>query len=308
MRATAQQIAEALFARLWHQYLKRVPYALKYADIVGDMGGKVVIDHIALRTFNSHTGEQPGGITAISHILELFGYTPAGHYTFAKNQITAIHFEVAGGYLPSVFVSQLEVDELPEWVQNMIHSAVKDTSYLISETAIELMQLLKESGTLPSEAAELLVEDLAGYFRRPWDVPFLDDVLKINDVSQYAAWVLLHGNSVNHFAALINAQETPEWPDIEATCKALTKARIPMKDFIEGESGSKLRQSATHAVKEDVEVRGEDGIEKITWTYAYFELTERGYVDDEEGKKKRFTGFLSGQAKHLFDITRNRET
>lgn len=301
MRATAQQIAEALFARLWKQYLERVPYARTYVQLVSERNGKVVHDHLGFRTFNSHSGEQPEGITAVSHILSIFGYRPAGHYAFAGRQITATHFESEGGTLPSVFVSQLEVDELPEWARQIIHSTVKDTSYLITETGMELMRLLKESGSLPLEAAELLAGDLAGYFRRPWDVPFLDDLLKINDISQYAAWVLLHGNSVSHFASLINVQSIPEWPDIEATCLALTKSGIPMKDYIEGDRGSKLRQSATEAVKEAVEVRGEDGLEEITWTYAYHEILERGTESENE---KIFSGFLNSQEKHLLNLTR----
>ena len=93
-------------------------------------------------------------------------------------------------------------------------------------------------GALPKEAAEFLVDDLSNYFHRPWKIPQKDDVLKLNDISQYGAWVLLHGNSVNHFAAYINYQDVKEWPDLEATCKGLADAGIPMKDAIEGEPGS----------------------------------------------------------------------
>ena len=202
-----------------------------------------------------------------------------------------------------IFVSQLEVEELPGWAQKLIHDTVKDTPYLLSDTGIELLQLLKKEGELTLEGAQFLVDDLVRYFRRPWEVPFKEDVIKLSDVSQYGAWVLLHGNSVNHFTAFINFQNVPEWPNLESTCKGLMNAGVPMKENIEGAPGSKLRQSATKAVREEVEVRGDDGIEKIDWTYAYYELAERGFVE-ENGQRKLFSGFLGDQAQHLFDMTR----
>jgi len=216
--------------------------------------------------------------------------------------LNAVHFEHHDEMFPKIFVSQLEVSELPEWAQNMINKAVHNTSYLLSDKSIELLGILEENGSLPSEAAEYLVNDLVHYFRRPWNIPLKEDVLKINDISQYGAWVLLHGNSVNHFAAFINYQDVKEWPDLETTCEALAVAGVPMKDEIEGEKGSKLQQSASLAVKEEVKVKSENGFEKMIWTYAYFELVQRNYID-ENGVQKLFSGFLGEQATHLFDLT-----
>jgi hypothetical protein len=50
-------------------------------------------------------------------------------------------------------------------------------------------------------------------------------------------------------------------------------------------------------------VKIEGGFEKILWTYAYLELTERNYIE-VDGKKKLFSGFLGAQATHLFDMTK----
>ena len=306
MKTTTKKITELLLNKLWQFYIQRVSYAHKYVELVNEKGGKVVNDHIALRTFNTHTGEQPGGIGAISHILDVLDYKQAGHYQFPKKKLSAIHFEHPDEMFPKIFVSQLEIDQLPDWAQESIQAAVKDTPYLLSDRSIELLTLLRKEGEIPKLAAESLVEDLAMYFRRPWDIPNKDVVLRLNDVSQYAAWVLLHGNSVNHFTAYINYQEVPEWPDLATTCKGLAEAGIPMKENLEGEAGSKLQQSATQAVKEEVEVMGEYGLEMINWTYAYYELAQRNYVE-ENGEKKLFSGFLGEQATHLFDMTQTRD-
>ena len=306
MLLTATDISYLLFSRLWELYLDRVSYAKKYAELVTQKGGIVVNDHIAFRTFKTHTGEQPEGIRAIKHILNIFGYKPAAQYAFQKKKLNAVHFEHPDEMFPKIFVSQLEVEELPGWAQLIIKNTVKETPYLLSDASIELMQILKAKGTLNSEAAEILLSDLTQYFRRPWKIPIKEEVLQLNDVSQYAAWTLLHGNSVNHFTAYINFQNVPEWPDIEATSRGLELEGIPMKQLIEGNKGSKLRQTATLAVKEEVDVIGEDGPEKINWTYAYYELAERGFIETG-GNKKLFSGFLGEQATHLFDMTKTRE-
>ncbi len=306
MKLTIEEITHVLFNKLWDQFLERVSYAKVYSDLVTQRGGHVVNDHIAFRTFNTHTGEQPEGIRALRHILLSLGYKPAAKYKFQKKKLNAVHFEHPDVTLPKIFVSQLEVEQLPEWAQQLIHKTVKDTRYLLTDHSIELLNILKEKEMLPSEAAEYLTNDLVNYFRRPWDIPDKEDLLQLNDVSQYGAWVLLHGNSVNHFTAFINYQNVKEWPDLETTCKALKEAGVPMKDVIEGEKGSKLQQSSTQAVKEEVKVRGERGIEQMIWTYAYYELAQRGLVE-VNGEKKLFSGFLGEQAKHLFDMTQTHD-
>ena len=303
MKLTAKEVTSQLLDQLWTQYLYRVSYARKYVDLVNQKGGKVVNDHIAFRTFNTHTGEQPEGIRAIKHLLNFLDYQPVETYIFKKKKLKAIHFEHPDELFPKIFVSQLEVEQLPEWAQTIINNSVCDTPYLLSDQSLELLSMLKADGKLPKIAAEGLVIDMAQYFRRPWQPPRKEDVLKLNDVSQYAAWTLLHGNSVNHFTAFINHQNVKEWPDLETTCKGLEAAGVPMKENIEGQKGSKLQQSATKAVKTEVDVRGDDGPEKITWTYAYYELAERNFIE-ENGTKKLFSGFLGEQATHLFDMTK----
>jgi hypothetical protein len=306
MKRTTEEITQLLIDKLWEQFTERVPYARQYAELVIEKGGKIVIDHIAFRTFNTHTGEQPEGIRAIKHILNFLGYLPVTKYRFPKKKLNSIHFEHPDETFPKIFVSQLEVNELPAWAQSVINDTVHNTYYLLSDRSLELLRILEENKVLPNEAADYLVDDLAQYFRRPWNIPLKQDVLKINDVSQFGAWVLIHGNAVNHFAVLVNGQKIKEWPDLETTYKALVEAGIPMKKTIEGDFGSMLRQTATLASKEEVDVKSETGFEKIVWTYAYFELTERNYID-VGSVRKLFSGFLAEQANHLFNLTETHE-
>lgn len=307
MKTSVREITSTFLKELWVQYLIRVPYARMYADMVSEKGGRVVNDHIAFRTLNTHCGEQPEGIAAFRHIFQCLEYKEVGRYSFPAKKLNAVHFEHADPMFPKIFVSQLEVSELPLWAKQMIDATVNDTPYIISDQAIELLNILGKRKELPAEAANILVFELAGYCRRPWNAPKKEYVLKLNDVSQYAAWVLLHGNSVNHFTAFINYQQVTEWPDLESTCEGLVHAGVPMKDKIEGKRGSFLRQTATQAVKEEVSVVDSNGQpDTMEWTYAYYELAERGLII-EKGQSKMFSGFLGDQATHLFDMTRTRD-
>ena len=43
---------------------------------------------------------------------------------------------------------------------------------------------------------------------------------------------------------------------------------------------------------------------KLTWSYAYYELAERGKVPGPDGKPVLFQGFLGAQATNLFEMTK----
>src|SRR5262249_9323162 len=145
----------------------------------------------------------------------------------------------------------------PAEAARMINAAVADARNLLDT---DTQAVLRYPATLLEENCQGLVDRLYKYVTElPWPPPPRETVLAINKVSQYAAWTLLHGNNVNHFTAYINEQQVPDWRNIEATVAALRAADIPMKAEIEGEPGSKLRQTATQAVDEECTVRESNG-------------------------------------------------
>jgi len=304
----AKQILDSLLSNLWAAYKRRVSYAATYEKMVLEKGGERHNDHIAFRTFNLYMGDPsegalPAGITGISRIFEALGYERKDRYDFLEKKLTAYHFEhKTNPDNPKIFISQLEVDKLPDAAAAIIKNSLKIAHDPLTSTDQELLLGLARGETLDSHSGTMLLESLTDFFARHWDIPARKDIEELNKYSQYAAWTLLHGNSVNHFTAWINKQNVREWPDIEATVEALRAAGIPMKKEYEGERGSKLRQSSTEAVMEKVDVREADGsIGKIDWSYAYYELAERGKVDGKE-----FTGFLGEQATNLFEMTRKK--
>jgi hypothetical protein len=295
-------VLSSLLNRLWQAYIERVEYARKYAELVQAKGGRVVNDHIAFRTLNVDGAGQPAGIPAIARVIEPLGYHQAGQYEFKDKHLNANHYEHDDLALPKIFISQLEVDQLPGSEADLIRQAVASGKELLSKESID--QLSKSN--LSTAAATALCNQLSSFFMtRPWGPPSIEMIHTVNAVSQYGAWTLLHGNNVNHFTAYINEQAVSDWPDIDATVAGLTRAGIPMKPEVEGRPGSKLRQTATQAVNVDCDVVDEAGKPaKLKWAYAYYELAERGDVAGPDGKPMRFQGFLGSQATQLFDMTK----
>jgi len=298
---SAQRVLDLLLDGLWEIYRSRVSYARQYAELVTARGGLVVNDHIAFRTLNTHTGAQPAGIAAIERVFVPLGYRMAGEYVFPQTHLYARHYQHADPLAPKIFISQLEVDQLPDETADAVRQAVAD-----AEDHLDASALAHLDEPLTDAKAGAPADRLVNFFTTlPWPVPRAGLVQKVNPVSQYAAWTLLHGNNVNHFTAYINEQNVPEWPDIESTVAALVRAGVPMKADIEGEPGSKLRQTATQAVDADCPVLTDEGWPTtMRWAYAYYELAQRGDVTDEHGRRARFQGFLGPQAAQLFEMTR----
>jgi hypothetical protein len=276
------QIARQLWDTLWEDYSQRVPYARTYQKMIEDAQGAIANDHIAFRSLRLTVENLNLGIPYLAQIVEPLGYEAVEEYHFPDSHLYARHYQHKDD-LPKLFISELIVDELPEAIARAIQESVATANFT------------------PVHHAEL-----ASIFRRPWLPPKKSIVEAVNAVSQYGAWVLIHGYSVNHFTGYVNRQNTPQYPDIEATALGLTKLGIPMKAEIEGSYTTGLRQTATKAVTEMVDVRDDAtlGTIQIPWTYAYYEIAERHLVATESGKKIIFPGFLDSQAKNLFEMTR----
>ena len=300
VRAAREKFCAELFDTLWDRYRQRVAYVQTYEKVIRAAQATFVNDHIAFRTFAT---QQPlAGIASISRIFEALGYRAAGSYHFDDKQLSAIHFQHANQQFPKLFISELKTWELPAAARGIIEKTVRSHRPAIgSEILAALANLDKDA----APAGELMLKVVSQFQDLPWILPAREDVVALNKVSQYAAWVLVHGYNVNHFTSLINSHGVPALDDIEKTIAALQKAGVPMKAEIEGERGSKLRQTATEAVTIDVAVHDKGAPTAMPWTYAYFELAQRDqFTDPVTGKKVRFEGFLGPQATNLFEMTR----
>ncbi|MGH2705818.1 MAG: DUF1338 domain-containing protein [Actinomycetota bacterium] len=243
--------AERLLELLWARYESEVPYARQFVELAGAFRN----DHVAFRSLK----RPGGGVELLGHVFERLGWRRAGGYEFPDTHLDAIYLAHPHG-LPRVFLSQLLVERLPG----------------------EARRILEEIPREPPPPTE--VEELADWFSGPQAPVREADLLALDSVSQYGAWVLAFGRKVNHFTASVD--------DIEAWDLRLREAGVPMKPGIEGPQEGPLRQTATLAAPLPVRVEG--GGERHR-PYAYLELAQR---------RPGFDGFLGAQARRLFDMTK----
>lgn len=297
-----------LWNKLWQNYSQRVNYAQIYQQMINHAGGTVTNDHIAFRSLRLNVDGQNLGIEYLAQIVEALGYEAAGEYTFPDQKLYARHYrhpQQAQFDLPKLFISELIVDQLPDAIATLIYQTVTSNLDVTSNNLYtQLTQFLGETNSKLD--IESFTQELKAIFSRPWDIPLKSDVEKVNAVSQYGAWVLIHGYAVNHFTGYINRQNTPIYHDIDSTAQGLTNLGVPMKTQIEGSREIGLRQTATQAVIENIAVRDDSNNELISipWTYAYYELAERNLIQLESGKEVLFDAFIGANAQHLFEMTR----
>jgi hypothetical protein len=298
-----EQFTAQLFDRLWDRYRQRVPYVRKYEELVQKSGGRFVNDHIAFRTFACQTPQV--GIVSLSRLFEALGYKAAGIYYFDDKHLFAVHYQHANIDFPKLFISELQTWKLSAGSQSIILRDVASHRAPLSQQTLGDLRHLPE---LDAGQRQYLLDLAVRWIEElPWDVPPKDDVAALDAESQYAAWVLVHGYNVNHFTSLINSHGVERLSNIEKTIAELRGAGVPMKAEIEGAAGSVLRQTATEAAVLDVSVRDGSRNSTLPWTYAYFELAERGFITDAaSGERRRFEGFLGAQATQLFEMTKRR--
>ena len=304
------QIISELWERLWQDYSKRVEYARIYQQMIEEAGGTIANDHIAFRSLRLTVDRPEGqinlGIPYVANVIKALGYELAGEYTFQGKYLYAHHYshpEQDRFDLPKLFISELIVDALPTAIAQQIEQTV------VSGNFFHLSALTQQLETVSTTSEiENIVTQLQELFTRPWQPPKLSVVEAVNSVSQYGAWVLLHGYAVNHFTGYVNRQHTFLYPDIETTARGLAAQGIPMKDKIEGSEGNGLRQTATQAVTEMVTVEDDNSgeLKQIPWTYAYYEIAQRNAIAIGDNKTQVFEGFLTSQAQNLFEMTRKR--
>lgn len=246
-------------------------------------------DHIALRSFGV-----PGlGIASVERFLRAAAYERRDDYRFEAKRLDATWFAPPTPGLPRVFVSEIRVGDLNARARTIVDSYADAAA---------------------SEAARSYdardADSIDAFLRRtPWPIPTYDAYRTLLDESEYAAWVLAFGYTLNH-----------QTFSVHTLCNGFDRleplvALLARSGHLLAESGGHiktspdglLRQSSTRA--DDVAFRFACGrTERIAGSYV--EFAERGIlaayrslapelVRDEH----RRDGFERANADRIFEST-----
>lgn len=336
----AHRVARDAIARFVEKYFEHNASARMVCEHVMRVSGEAVenvgdaafvareipLDHLAFRSFG--TGDL--GIDALCEMFEPLGYAlcedePGGapaRYAFPEKRVRARWMKPprapAGEIpLPRIFVSELVLDDCEEELRDLIETCLGR----VSEGQVY------QSG------------EWADGRNARWQLPSAKIYARVQRLSEYASWTLMHGYAVNHIALSLfqlrkKYPKTPicELVDIETTFAS--NAALARKRW--NDEGGRIKRSPSglllqsSLMAEPIRIRlfkqtetrhnryGNDDSEDIFKEYtlpgSYIEFVQR--LPKKENAGKPFEeleecdlrdGFETANANKIFESTSNRQ-
>lgn len=257
-----------LFDTLWEQYILLAPSALKIRNMFAKTQNKKIInDHIALRTINNEICN----IEVLSKTFIELGYSKKENFNFENKHLNAYCFRHKNDIYPSIFISELKLNEMSDYTRNILSSSILDipTNILNSNNIVS-------SG-------------------KHWSISY-EVYNKLYKESEYAAWFYVFGFVANHFTISINHLE--QFDTIEQVNNHLKQNNYKLNTAggeIKGSKKVLLEQSSTLAEK--VNVLFSDGEYKIP--SCFYEFIKRH--KNKEGVL--YNSFITKSADKIFEST-----
>ncbi len=290
---------EQVLAGLMRRYQERVP---DVGAIIRDMVADGLIarpqdienDHIAFRTM----GVPSLGIRSFERIFLHYGYEKREAYDFPAKKLDAYWYSPPEPRLPRIFVSELRVRDLSDEAQRIITSYTGEVTH--------------------DPVDDLDLDDAASVdtflHRALWRLPTWADYRRLQEESEYAAWVIYNRYYLNHFT--ISVHNLPAGYDTIADFNRFLQGHgVTLND-----SGGAIKQSPdggllqSSTVAEMIEATFAGG-ESHAISGSYVEFAERRvlpqYQDlprEQLGRQHRRDGFEAGNADKIFESTYSSQT
>ncbi|QDZ17612.1 DUF1338 domain-containing protein [Chloropicon primus] len=264
------------------KYWARAPTAGLAMDFLeNQQKGNLYFDHFAFRTF----GMNGCGIDSLASTLQSFGYERRDNLIFKQKKLNAYWFAPPVPELPRIFISELQVEAFSDQVQEIIGKYTKQAS-----PASDHMFLSGSLGVLP------------------WKTPALEDFKALAEVSEYAAWTLVNGYSLNH--TTISVHNLSRMNEIEDLVRGLEGADFKLNSsggVVKTSPDGGLRQISTLADTFDFEFEG-GKVVPVSGPYIEFAqrlvLPEFSHLpEDQIEEHHRRDGFEQGNADKIFEST-----
>ena len=258
-----------VFDKLWKQYSEKTPSAQKVKDLFENKGNTVYNDHIAIRTFN----DPRINIEVLAKPFLAMGYEAIGDYKFEAKKLFAKHYELKSNPdAPKIFISQLLLEEFSEELQSTVKTILDSADQNIYN------------------AEDLIIKG------RVWDKPSYTIYEKLQNETEYAAWMYVNGFCANHFTVDVNKLDT--FNTLQEVNDFLKENGFSMNTSggeIKGTPDQLLEQSSILA--DIVPVEFQDGVKNIT--SCYYEFAYRY----PQANGEIFTGFIANSADKIFEST-----
>jgi hypothetical protein len=285
------------------RYKARVPDVQGIIDAMISQGiipsaDAIENDHIAFRTMGvSHLG-----IASLEKIFLHYGYQRRDRYHFPAKRLTAFWYAPPQPIYPRIFISELRVHELSPEAQRITHA------YTDQVTSDPVDGLDLNNGV-----------DVDAFLHHSlWRKPTWLDYTRLQQESEYAAWVIYNRYYLNHFT--ISVHNLPPGYDTISAFNGFLEAN----GFKLNDSGGKIKISAdgrliqSSTVAEMVQAEFDDGhggTEQHMISGSYVEFAERRVLDEyarlpanQIQRQHRRDGFEVGNADKIFESTYSSQT
>lgn len=288
---------------LMRRYKERVPdvngviNAMMHEHVIAQ-GDDIENDHIAFRTM----GVPQLGIQSFEKIFLHYGYTKREPYKFPAKKLDAFWYAPPDPALPRIFVSELRVGDLSEEAQRIIHSYTDE----VASDPVDSLDL--NDGHAVDQ-----------FLHQPlWRTPIVADYDRLQEESEYAAWVIYNRYYLNHFTVTIH-----NLPQGYNTCVDFN-AFLERNGFKLNDAGGKVKTSPDGAllqsstVAEMVDATFDDGnggtvTKRISGSYVEFAerrvLPQFAHIAPAElTREHRREGFEANNADKIFESTYSTQT
>ncbi len=226
-------VAQALGILLLDDLLDRVPTAAAYVEDRVDGGGRVHLDHGAVRTV---AGVGCGGLAegqdSVTRLLAPLGYRQRDTYDLGRLAMTGrswCHQDLPAD-VPQYFVSELHADRFSEPFQAAARRVLASSRDPLTENGKGALALLSDRGTLHRPRAESLLGELVPCFGRQHGVPSLADYEWLLAESDEMAWIATEGTALDHAADRVassdRVRQTAHRAVVDRTFRAEDGSRV----------------------------------------------------------------------------------
>jgi hypothetical protein len=285
---------DGILDRLMQRYKERVPDVSKVTNGMMEKGVikshmEISNDHIAFRTI----GVPKLGIHSFEKIFLHHGYEKKDSFFFEGKRLNAFWYAPPNPKYPRIFISELVLNDMPTKIQDLVTSYTDEVK-------------LDPVNQLDLEDAEAVDK----FLHQPlWRLPSWKDYQDLQEVSEYAAWVIYNRYYLNHYTISVH--------DLRIGYNTIGEFNVFLESIgvLLNDSGGKIKRSKdglllqSSTVSQLVEAEFFGGEKKMI-PGSYVEFCERKVLDEfnhlpnkEIKREHRRDGFETGNADKIFEST-----